>query len=449
MNISDTFIDHLYGIGRKELSADIRHQAKRCLLDYTGCTLAGTRFMREKGMRLLNCLNDQQTNATAIGFQRKCNMSNAAMLNGLTAHTVEMDDGERRAMIHPGAAVISAILPVTETRASKGNELLSGIVTGYEAALNLAGALQPGMKERGYHGTGTCGTIGAAMAAACILGFEREAMKHALSAAATSASGLLEVIRGHSNLKPYNAGQAALNGLHAAFVAASGFAGPEDVLGGDHGFLQLISDKYDAGALLESCQDQWAIRRIYVKPYAACRHCHAPIEAALALRSQHHISPDQVSSVHVDTYRWAVTLHDHTDIQGVESARMSIPYSVAVALVAGNAGLTEFDKKSIIKTDILALSKKVRVTASDELTALVPEKRSAIVEVQLRDGRKLSERVDLPKGEPENPMTDDELQAKFVDLAMYGGRTRQEAEAIADCVWNIEERIDELWKLIA
>lgn len=447
-NLSDQFVAELAGLARGGFPPAVLSAAKRCLLDTLGVSLAGARILQDRGARLLDLLSASGTGFVAIGFGCKTSLQAAALINGMSAHVAELDDGERFGMVHPGAPVISALLPLAEQRKLTGQNLLAGIILGYEAAIRLARMLQPGLKDRGGHATGICGTIGAAMGVAAALGFSASEMKAALAAAATGAAGILQVIRDGSELKPYNAGQAALSGLDAALVAWAGFQGPDDVLGGEQGFLAVMGTA--PGSLPSIARDglPWAIERIYVKPYAACRHCHAPIEAALKLRAAHALRPDDIEEIQVETHRWAVRLHDHVEIPGAASAKMSVPYSVAVAIVAGRAGLAEFSPARIADPVVLALARKVKMRSSDELTALVPAKRPAIVAIATRDRQRYVERIDLPKGEPENPLSDAELLDKFMALAEFGGQSKAASGALAGHVWNVENELDKLLALL-
>ena len=170
------------------------------------------------------------------------------------------------------------------------------------------------------------------------------------------------------------------------------------------------------------------IEQIYQKPYAACRHCHAPIEAALAIRPA--MAGNSVASIAVETYKLAVAGHEHTRIEGVNSAKMSIPYSVAAALLLGQGDIDAFTPDKVNNTDILALANKVSVLEREDLTVLCPQKRAAIVTVTMVDGTQYVHRVDYPKGEPENPLTDEELSQKFISLAMYSGLKQETCEWI-------------------
>ena len=299
-------------------------------------------------------------------------------------------------------------------------------------AIRLACAIQPGHKLKGYHATGTCGTIGAAMAIATALHFDFEQIKSAFSAAITSAAGVLEMIEGDTELKPYNAGRAAMDGIMAAFIGKARFKVPEDALGGKRGFLKVMTDEPKMKYLTEFDDDKMMIETIYVKPYAACRHCHPSIEAALNIKKMEGFKLDEVEDIHVDTYKLAVAGHDHTEIKGSNSAKMSIPYSLAIALFTGKAGMDEFTEKYINDPKIQDITKKVSVVDFDELTMLCPQKRVAIVTVNTKSG-KFVERVEYPKGEPENPLSPQELEEKFYGLATYGGLTKE------DCIKVINE----------
>ena len=447
-NLTDKFIDDLFAFIRNSVNDTAVFQAKKCVLDYLGVTLAGARMMEEKGGEYLDFFSHEKGEATLIGFGRKTTLYNAAFVNGNSAHIAELDDGHRVGMLHLGAPIISALIALAEQENIDGKTLLRGVITGYEAAARLASAIQPSHKLRGYHATGTCGTIGVALGAAAALGFTKKQMKDALSASATCSAGLLEVIEDGSELKPFNIGRAALDGLVAAYTARAGFSGPNDILGGKRGFFSVMAEKPDLSLLHRKAGDSYCIEKSYMKPYAACRHCHPAIEAAIKIRIKSGIQPQDIKSVYVHTYRLAVSGHDHVLIQGINSAKMSIPYSVAAALETGKAGIEEFMPEYFEKPNIISLTGKVKVFEEEELTALVPKKRAAIVEIFTNSNDHYRESVDFPKGEPENPFSQDDLEEKFTGLAVYGGKTKNEAEEIIRCVSNLEDDLHRLFDIL-
>lgn len=437
-NITDSFIGTVSSLIETEHQRPAFFMARKCLLDYFGVTLAGARTLAKKESMALDYLAERGS-CHVIGRSERFPANTSALLNGVSAHMIELDDGHRIGMLHLGAPIISAMLAVAEKEDLSTADFLKGIVLGYEVAIRLACAVQPSCKLKGYHATGICGTIGAAISIAVALNFDIEQMKSAFSAATTSAAGLLEMIEGDTELKPYNAGRAAMDGLTAAYIGKARFKAPEDALGGKRGFLKVMTDEPKMEYLTDFSSGKLMIETIYMKPYAACRHCHPSIEAALHIRRQDGFDIKDVEDIHVDTYKLAVAGHEHTDIKGVNSAKMSIPYSLAVALYSGKGGMDEFTEESISNSEVQAITQKVTVADVDELTALCPQKRVAVVSVKTKKSV-FTARVDYPKGEPENPLSQQELEDKFRGLAMYAGLSATECDEIISEVWK--EKID-------
>lgn len=448
-NISEKFIDELYELSNSDYSDSVVLQAKRCLLDYLGVTLAGAQMLREKSNQLLDFFRDTEGNTSVIGLNRKVNIENAVFLNGINSHVAELDDGIRFGMIHPGAPIFSALLPVAENRGIQGGKLLLGIIIGYEAAIRLAYTIQPTHYNKGYHPTATCGTIGVAIGLAAMLGLSKKHMKDSLSASAVSATGTLKVIEDESELKPFNVGKASLNGFLSASMAMVGFKGPNDVLSDDTGFLSMMTGNgYVSKIKKIEYKDSLAINKVYFKPYAACRHAHPAIEATLKIRKNNNIDIQKIADIKVITYKGVIGKHDHNKIVGSSSAKMSIPCSVAVSLVYGKAGIEEFSGEHILDSRVISLTEKVTVYSAEEITKLVPKRRAAIVEITTDDGYCFTERVDFPKGEPENPLSNIEIEDKFRTLASYGGKNNKEIEKIIKSVWSLEEDLQNLLKLL-
>lgn len=435
MNVTDFYISELREFSRIEITDAILHQVKRCLLDYIGVAHAGVSLSVDRMHAVLQL--GEAGPCTVLGSTTKTDIYTAATVNGFTAHVIELDDGHRFAMLHLGAPIITAMLAVAQKEKMTCEQFVRGILIGYEAEARLAMAMQPNHKQRGFHATGTCGAVGVACAVAFALGLNDRQLKGAISAAATSAAGLLQVIDDASELKPYNVSHAAAAGIMAAYMGKSGFAGPEDVLGGKRGFLRAFTDTYQVEKLAADPKGL-AIERIYVKPYAACRHCHAPIECALKI-GQTLDSVDSIAYIVVKTYKLAVYGHDQTKISGVSEAKMSTPYCVAAALMIKSAGMEAFSESNVGREDILQLCSKVSVEESPELTALSPAKRGAFVQVVLQDGTVLEERVEHPLGEPENRISDAMLDSKYSSLMHYAGVPEERIEEIRALVWSLNQ----------
>ena len=337
-NLTDSFLSGILKVGETNFPERVTSMARKCLLDYFGVTFAGALLLKEKERQLID--DDNGENCHVIGHSYTASDKTAALTNGISAHVIELDDGHRIGMLHLGAPVISALLAVAEKENINSKDFLCGIIVGYEVAIRLACAVQPGCKLKGYHATGTCGTVGAAMGIAAALHFDHEQMNTTLAAAVTSAAGVLEMQEDDSDLKPYNVGRAAMDAVAAAYIGRTGLKGPKDALGGKRGFLKVMTDDPHTEYLTDFNSDTLCIEQIYQKVYAACRHAHPAIEASLALRDS--VKIEDIESVEVRAYKLAVAGHDHTEIESISSAKMSIPFSVAVALVTGEAGLNAF-----------------------------------------------------------------------------------------------------------
>lgn len=417
MNTSDLFIDFLLSLSARPIPSSVREQAELCLLDYKGCAIAGAKILGDKERAFLDDAAKQGGNVSIFGFDGvKTTLHNAAFINAMSAHSTELDDGHRLGMIHLGASILSALLPVAELEHIAEDDILLGAIVGYEAAVRLAMSMQPSHKVRGYHTSGTCGTVGSAMAIAAAMHFDKQQMKSALSAACASASGLLEMQEDESELKPYNLAHAAVAGITAAYCGKAGFIGPNNPLCGKRGMVTVMSENPNIECLTEP-HDYYEIDRIYRKPYAACRHCHPAIEAALKIKHEKGFDVSEISSINIQTYRLAVSGHDHKDIQGIASAKLSMPFSVALALVKDSAGIQDFNEANIADSDINALMQKITIEAAEDLTAAAPKKRAARVKITTTFGTVFPHQVDYPKGEPENPMTSVEVENKYNDLS--------------------------------
>lgn len=431
--MTDTFLDNIRSIKKVNVAPEVWHQARRALLDYLAVTAIGAKTFQDKEFAYLDAIGELG-DCTIIGSNRKSSMQTAALMNGMSAHVVELDDGHRRGALHVGATVFSALLPVAEHEHLSSDDLLYGAIIGYEVTTRLACAVQPGNKLRGYHATGTCGTVGAVMGIAAALGFDFEQMKSALSAAVTSAAGVLEMQEDNADLKPLNVGRAAMDAVAAAYLGKARFKAPLDAIGGKRGFLKVMTDDPHTEFITDFDKDApLAITQIYMKIYAACRHTHPAIESALNLRKDLN-ALDEIDSIVVETYKLAVAGHDHTDILGVSSAKMSMPFAVALALCKGSAGMEEFNEASVTDEEILAITRKVKVVEKEELSAMVTKNRASILNIIMKDGTILSHRVDYPKGEPENPLTDEELIQKFTSLAMASGLTLETCNTVIELI---------------
>ena len=231
MNQSIEFLNAVDSIWNKEIPEEVLYRAKRSLLDYLAVTCAGAKFQKEKLENYYEFAQPEEGRFRAIGTGKDLALKEAVFLNGLNAHALDFDDGTNSGIIHLGSPVFSLLLPLAQRYKKTVDEIIKAAIVGYEASYTMAVSIQPGHKAMGYHATGTCGTLGATIAASYMLGFTDVERFHAFASACVAASGMLKVLDDGSELKPYNVAKASLLALTALQLAKSGFKGHSDPLG--------------------------------------------------------------------------------------------------------------------------------------------------------------------------------------------------------------------------
>lgn len=447
MNLTDTFIDTLYTLKSQPLPKEVQEETRKCLLDQVGVMIAGAALLKDQLTNYLDMFEGCE--ATAIGLGRKASLQNAALANGISGHAMDYDDGHRFSTVHLGSAVIPAVLAVAEKENKSMGDVIRGIAIGYEAAIRMGNCVQPAHRARGYHASGTVGTIGAAMGVAALLDFDREQMKSTLATACTSAAGILEMQENVSTLKPFNIGRATHDGITAALIVRAGFRGPEDTLEGKFGFLRAVCETYKPEVLSLENDSRYNICGSYHKPYASCRHTHGAVYAALRAVQDNNLNWREIAGICVDMYGQGVKGHDHTHIPSPVAGKMSTPFCIALALITGNIGLSSFTEDALLDPDIVALTQKVTVRADEEMTSWVPKKRAARVTVTMADGKTYTAQADFALGEPELPMSIEDFKAKVTELCVYAGRTEQNAQEIISKVLTGSGNAADLVKMLA
>ncbi len=440
MNQSLNFLAAIDSVWRTPIPVPVLNRARQSLLDYLAVTCAGAAFQREKLEKYYAFAMPEEGKFKAIGTGRNLVLKETVFLNGLNGHALDFDDGTNSGIIHLGSPIFSLLIPLSQRYGIGIDDMLKAAIVGYEASYTMAVSIQPGHKAMGYHATGTCGTLGATLAASYMLGFSDEERFQAFASACVAASGMLKVLDDGSELKPYNVAKTALLALTALQMAKAGFKGHADPLGG-RGFLKMMTGKEDVALKPVLLNGTYAIMKSYTKPYASCRYTHPAVEAAIHMRDK--VTAEDVEEIRIRTYDLAVSGHDHTDIPGSYSAKMSIPYATAAGLLYGKAGLQEFSEQVVKDPEILSLTKKIKVVADEELSRIFPGIQAAIVTIKTKDAV-FNERVDFPKGEPENPLTDAEFRSRYDGLMDYGGVEKSVSSAVFDTVYRKNAKVSEL-----
>ncbi|MEV4604597.1 MmgE/PrpD family protein [Amycolatopsis sp. NPDC049253] len=385
---------------------------KRLLLDHLGGVVAASRFPVAKLVAGYAGDANPGTEATAVGFGR-LSAEGAALVNGTAAHSLEVDDGYTPGSVHPSAVAFPAVLAAAQRHDATPERLLAGAAVALELTCRLAAAGHPATWRNGFHNTPVAGVIGAAAGVSTVLGSDAHVIEHALGIAASHAGGLFAFLGQDAEVKRLHAGKAARDGLASAELAARGLTGPAGVLEGKKGYFEAFAhNDHDADVLLAGLGSEWTLLRTYVKPYPCCRHLHGPIDAALELRTTPGFDATRITRITVGTYTVA-SHHNATTVDSFLGAQMSIPHTVAVALLLGEVGLAEFEAGTYGRDDVRALAAKVGVGADPEADAVYPAQRPARVTIEFDGAEPLSLRVAQPYGEPDNPVSDAALEEKF------------------------------------
>ncbi|MCM1308226.1 MAG: MmgE/PrpD family protein, partial [Butyrivibrio sp.] len=377
MNITVEFLAKIDEIRNRQIPEEVLSRARQSLLDYLAVTSAGAAFQKDNIRNYIDFARPEEGDFNVFGCGCRLALKEAVFLNGLNGHALDFDDGTNSGIIHLGSPIFSLLLPLSQRYGNSLEEVLKAAVIGYEVSYTMAVSIQPRHKELGYHATGTCGVLGAATAAAYMLGFSDEERFHAFAAACVSATGMLSVLDSGAELKPYNVAKTVLMALTSVQIAKAGFHGNPDPLGNPRGYLKMMTYNDDVEIKPFLLNNTYAIMKSYTKPYASCRYTHPSVEAAIHLRKR--VKAEEVERIDIRTYSLAVSGHDHTDIQGSYSAKMSIPYAAAVGMIYGKAGLQEFGDDKAADKNILDLANKIYIVSDDELSLLFPERQAAVV----------------------------------------------------------------------
>ena len=418
----------------ERLPTDVVHQAVRCLVDWVGCTIAGS--ATEEGQRVragISALDggDGSRTAAIVGTRQRAGVGYAALANGIAAHVLDFDDtfNPDRTTIHGSAPLWPAIVAAGELLPVSGVAAVEAFVAGFEVQTRVAVAAGPGHYDAGWHVTGTVGHIGAAVATARLLGLSPEQTLAALGTGATQAAGM-KVVYGSMG-KALHPGKAAMDGLLSGFLARDGFTSSVESIEGHRGFLHLFSPDPVPSRAVEGLGETWYLPRDGFKPYACGSLTHPPAQALLELRSEHGLSADDVVSVDAYVHDYVRTTTGLTEPRTGLEGKFSIYHVLAVALADGAALLDQFTDERVADPALAGLRERVHVHTDAE-----QHKDSARVVLTLRDGRTLERHVAHNLGTPDDPMTDQQLEDKLLGLATpVLGRDR--AEAVAEMCWGL------------
>jgi 2-methylcitrate dehydratase PrpD len=408
-----------------DLPAEVLAAAKLRVLDTLGAGLAGMHLGHYDHVApLLDSAGPVQVWGRAEGRSPR----EAALANSFVAHATYLEDGSRFTGGHPSSVVIPAALALAQAKRSDGPRLLAAIVAGYEVFLRLGRAIYPATVTRGFQSTAVLGAVSSAATAASLARLSPAAAGHAIAIACNLGVGLKEALK-RSASQPIQVGRSCEGGLVAATMAERGLEGAPQII--EMGFLPAFAGTADTASIVAGLGREFRIGETYLKRHAGCRGNHAPVDAAIEWVKANGIRPRDVSHVvvGVDTVTRAAAIEPPAN---AEQAQFSIGFSVAMALLAGDASIFRYTDAVLAAPETREMMERIDVRVDRALDAGYPERRGATLAVTLADGRSLKHRVDNARGEPEWPLTREDVEEKFLALATptLGARAKEVLSAV-------------------
>jgi 2-methylcitrate dehydratase PrpD len=435
MHIVERFAEFAQTFRAQPIPAEVLHHAKRAVVDWYAALLPGAvvapATLLEKALA-----QDLDRGGATLALGRKSTARTAALINATAAHTMEVDDIYRDAIYHPGAPTIAAALAAAQESGANGEAFLRGVIVGYEISTRI-GAAMGRAHYRYWHNTGTIGSFGAAAAAGAIYGLDAKRFAHALATVTTFAAGLQQAFRMDSMSKPLHAGHAADAGMLAALAAREGVIGSLDVIEGEAGFGRAMSDGPDWDQATATLGRDFHITRMTFKNHACCGHTFAAIDGALELQRSLGVKAADIARVTVGTYRPALEVAGYEHPATPAEARFSLKYVVATALTHGSVRLAAFEPARRDDPATRELMSRIELSVDAELDAAFPRQRAARVAIETTDGRRGEFLQPTRKGDPDMPLSDRELEEKFLELATPV-QGEAAARALVARLWTLE-----------
>ena len=417
------------------IAPEVLHHAKRAVIDWYAALLPGA--VVPPATLLEAAFKDELGHGSSfLALGKRSHPRLAALINGTAAHTVEVDDIFRDGIYHPGAPTIPAALALAQAGGATGEQFLRAVIVGYEISTRI-GAAMGRAHYKYWHNTGTIGVFGACAASAELLGLDRKRFANALATVTTFAAGLQQAFRMDSMSKPLHAGRAAEAGVSAALAAREGVTGSLDVIEGDAGFGVAMSDGPDWEKGFSSLGKTFNICGMTFKNHTCCGHTFAAIDGALALQHRMKIAAREIERIRVGSYRAAKEVSGYETPQTPAEARFSLKYVVATALTHGSVRLAAFEPARMNDAATRALMERIDVAIDPELDAAFPKQRAARVAIDARDGRREEHLQPTRIGDPDAPLSDAQLDAKYLELAVpVIGEGK--ARALLQKLWKLE-----------
>jgi 2-methylcitrate dehydratase PrpD len=408
-----------------------REQLRTLVIDFFAAAFAGYKQNKTFNERVERVVYPQGgAEESWVLFQnRKYSCRIAAFMNSLYGHGAELDDGNKKAAGHAGVHLIPAVFALADKLGSSNEDVLLALATGYETYIRVSSAAQPGMAARGFHSTGMAGALACAAACSRLYHLDGQGIEDAIALATTMTGGLLSYGDSRPAIKPLNPGKAAENGVFAAMLANEGIQGPAESLEGQNGWFHAVTEEVHEEFLKGS--DHLLLHDCYFKLYPSCRHTHCGIDAAVALHGR--VKAEEIEKVNVYIYPNAIRLAGIKIPKDQDETKFSIQYTLACALLQGSYGIADMNPPRRTP-DVLELIEKTKLIEDISMEDRAKGVRGTRVEVILKNGRREEEIVHVPKGDPEEPLTRDDI----IDKLRTCAKGQADKDALMRLVQNIE-----------
>lgn len=351
--------------------------------------------------------------ATVVGYGDRLPVAHAAMANAMLGHGIELDDAHADALTKSGASIIPTVMAMAEFTDASGEDVIVAATVAYDVMVRIGLAINPSHRKRGYHTSGTVSPFATAAAASKLLGLNREQIRWAFGLAGMQSAGIQAFLDDPCMAKPFSPGKGTFNGVLAALLASRGYTGPQFVLEGREGFLNAYADEVDHSHITDGLGSSFKVMEMAFKPHAACRYAHGPIDLAQSIFAEEHLAVDDLESVTVGLCELAERQSGRSEAPNLNSAMGSTPFGVAVALSRGLNGLPDY-REAFEDQRVHELGRRVQLEVREQYGTMG---RGADIRIETKDGRVFERSVTGPRGEPDMPLSGDELRDKFVGLA--------------------------------
>lgn len=446
VHVAERLTDYVSKLSYTRIPSDVIKHAKYRILDTIAVGLLGYRTEWSKKVFEYAIDLGGRPESTIIMFGRKTSAENAALINGTMAHSLDYDDD--LAGCHIGTVVVPAVLAMAEKTRTSGKEAIGATVAGYDVTVAVSKMLKSEiLYQRGFHPTSVCGVFGSCAAGGRLYGLNSKKMMMSFGIAGSFVSGSMEYLSDGSWTKRLQAGKAAKDGIAAVLLAEKGYVGPKSIFEGSNGILKAYSGEVVSHIPLAGLGKTFEVNNAITKFYPACSCNLAPIEATLKIISKYHVRPKDIKSINVKTTEVCIGLvgepiEEKRNPKTLLEAQMSLPYCVAVAIVDQTFTLKQIQEERIRDPQVRNLARRISVVSDSSFDISVhPRPQPTIVKLETNDGKIYMERVDFPKGNSRNPLSENELIGKLETCAM-GLLGKEKVARIAEFILELEKASD-------